>query len=328
MVFTYLYPTITKQQNAMTLRIFKPSMIAGICLYSLTILLTSCKNESKKKETIIEATDIEEAINQEHSSLVNALTLYSSFDNGTTADFAKGDSKLYSVPSRTARDSAQVGIHKEGVRIVNDQGLSGNALQYTTKSKGYIYYHSTDNIAYSTKNWSGAVSFWLSLDPAIDLQPGYCDPIQITDVSYNDAAIWVDFTKENPRDFRLGVIGDKKVWKKDTTLSDNDDPLFIDQLRPVSNPPFARGRWTHIVINYEGLNTEQGKAAFYINGELKGLRKDISDPFTWELANSNIYLGLSYIGLFDELSIYNKHLSPAEITALYNLKGGVKTILN
>ena len=147
-------------------------------------------------------------------------------------------------------------------------------------------------------------------------------------MGYNDAAIWVDFTKDNPRDFRLGVIGDKTAWKKDTALSDNDDPTFIDQLRPVSNPPFAKGSWTHIVINFEGLNTQQGKAAFYINGELKGLRKDISDPFTWELDKSNIYLGLSYIGLMDELSIYNKHLSAPEIKALYNLKDGAKTILD
>lgn len=312
----------------MTLRMYKSPAMAGLFLFGITMLLTSCKTENKKTETTTPSTDLEEHINQEHVSLAKALTLYSSFDNGSVADFALGDPNLYSVPSRTARDSAQVGIYKEGVSIVKAQGLSGDALQYTMKSKGYIYYPSTNNIVYNQNNWSGAVSFWLNLDPATDLQPGYCDPIQITDVSYNDAAIWVDFTKENPRDFRLGVIGDKKIWKKDTTLSDNDDPLFIDQLRPVSNPPFAKGSWTHIVINFQGLNTAEGKAAFYINGELKGLRKDITDPFTWELENSNIYLGLSYIGLFDELSIYNKHLSKAEITALYNLKDGVKTILN
>lgn len=301
------------------MRLNKQATFIVLSISCLAII--SCKEQNNQEQAI------EETLAVKQLALKEALTLYASFDNGPNADFAKGDATLYSVPSRTARDSAQVGIHKEGVSIVKGQGLAGDALQYTTKSKGYIYYPSTDNIAYSKEHWSGAISFWLSLDPAIDLKPGYCDPIQITDVSYNDAAIWVDFTKENPRDFRLGVIGDKKVWKKDTTLSDNDDPLFIDQLRPASNPPFARGTWTHIVINFDGLNTQKGKAALYVNGKLQGLRKDISDPFTWELDQSNIYLGLSYIGLMDELSIYNKHLSTEEITTLYQMKDGVKTLL-
>jgi len=290
----------------------------------LTIIGCKEQNTSKPVTTVL---DNATTVNTPEKALKNALTLYASFDNGPNADYALGDATLYSVPSRTARDSAKVGIHKEGVSITTNNGLIGNALSYTTKSKGYIYYPSTNNIAYSKEQWSGAISFWLNLDPATDLKPGFCDPIQITDVSYNDAAIWVDFTKENPRDFRLGVIGDKKVWKKDSTLSDNDDPLFIDQLRPVINPPFAKDTWTHIVINFDGLNTQEGKAALYINGEIQGLRKDITDPFTWELDKSNIYLGLSYIGLFDELSIYNTHLSAQEIKALYDLKGGVKTLL-
>lgn len=263
-----------------------------------------------------------------HKDLKAALTLYASFDNGETADFAKGDPKMYTVPSRKARDSAQVGIHKKDIKIVKNQGLHGDALSYGSKSKGYIYYPSKDNIAYNTSNWNGAISFWLSLDPATDLEPGFCDPIQITDVSYNDASIWVDFTKENPRDFRLGVIGDRDSWNPTPEGPDNANPIFMEQLVPVSNPPFKKGSWTHILINYEGLNTESGKAALYINGEYKGERSAISDPFTWVLEESNIYLGLSYIGLMDELSIYNKYLSQKEITTLYTLENGVHTLLD
>ncbi len=262
-----------------------------------------------------------------HKDLKNALTLYASFDNGPDADFAKGDPKIYTVPSRKARDSAQVGIHKKDIKILDEQGLHGNALSYGSKSKGYIYYPSKDNIAYSTTNWNGAISFWLNLDPATDLEPGFCDPIQITDVSYNDASIWVDFTKENPRDFRLGVIGDRDSWNPTPEGPDNANPIFMNQLVPVSNPPFKKGTWTHILINYMALNTPEGKAALYINGEKKGIRDNISDPFTWVLEESNIYLGLSYIGLMDELSVYNKHLSQKEITTLYTLENGVHTLL-
>jgi len=261
------------------------------------------------------------------TALKNALTFYTSFDNGTDADFSLGDPKLYTVPSRKARDSAKIGLHKKGVSLSNDQGLKGGALLYEKDSKGYIYYKSKDNITYNEKEWNGAISFWLNLDPATDLEPGYCDPIQITDVSYNDASIWVDFTKENPRDFRLGVIGDKNSWKKDTTVSDNDDPVFINQLIPVNKPPFAKGTWTHIFINFEKLNTGKGETSLYINGVLKGQRADIKDPFSWELQKSNIYLGLGYIGLMDELSIFDRNLTQKEISVLFSLENGVHTLL-
>ncbi|WP_299217199.1 LamG-like jellyroll fold domain-containing protein [uncultured Aquimarina sp.] len=291
---------------------------------ALSFIAVSCgKDKNKKDKTQNDVVKKDTT----KTALKKALTFYASFDKGVQADFALGDPQLYTVPSRKARDSAQVGIHKKDISIAKGQGLHGDGLLYGSDSKGYIYYPSTDNIAYNTENWNGAVSFWLNLDPATDLKPGYCDPIQITDVSYNDASIWVDFTKENPRDFRLGVIGDKISWKKDTTISDNNDPVFKNQLIPVSKPPFAKGTWTHIFINFENLNTETGKASLYINGELKGKRENITDPFTWELDKSNIYLGLGYIGLMDELSIYNRHLTQKEITTLYTLENGVHTLL-
>ncbi|WP_299211268.1 LamG-like jellyroll fold domain-containing protein [uncultured Dokdonia sp.] len=287
--------------------------------------VVSCKTETTKKEPTTPVTSKE---NVSEAALKSSLTLYASFDNGINADFALGDSQLYSVPNRRARDSAQVGLHKSGVAISKEEGRYGDALLFTEDSKGYIYYPSKNNIAYNLTNWNGAISFWLSLDPTTDLDPGYCDPIQITDVSYNDAAIWVDFTKENPRDFRLGVIGDRTSWNPTPEGADNENPIFNEQLIPVSNPPFVKGTWTHILINYTGLNTDQGKAALYMNGELKGIRKEIKDPFTWELDNSNIYLGLGYIGLMDELSVYDKHLSQEEITTLYTLEKGVHQLLD
>lgn len=261
-------------------------------------------------------------------NLKAALTFYSSFDKSADADFALGDKHLYTVPNRRARDSAQAGLHKPDIKHVTNQGKFGGALLFTDKSPGNIYYPSTKNIAYSTTDWSGAISFWLNLDPNTDLKPGYCDPIQITDVSYNDAAIWVDFTKDDsPRNFRLGVIGDRDSWNPNPEGPDNVNPNFIKQLPVVENPPFSKGKWTHVLINFSNLNTQKGKAELYVDGELKGTRSEITDPFTWELDKSNIYLGLSYIGLYDELSIYNKTLSKKEITTLYNLENGVQTFL-
>ncbi|SNR15768.1 LamG-like jellyroll fold domain-containing protein [Tenacibaculum jejuense] len=291
-----------------------------IAATSVTLILFSCKQEQKEKEVVKKDTT--------KTDLKAALTFYSSFDNGIEADFALGDKKMYTVPNRKAVDSAKVGLHKPDITRQDGKGKYGAGLVFTERSSGNIYYPSEKNINYNTENWNGAVSFWLSLDPATDLKPGYCDPIQITDVSYNDAAIWVDFTKENPRDFRLGVIGDREVWNPNPEGPDNENPIFNKRLTGVKNPPFGTGKWTHILINFSGLNTKEGKASLYMNGELKGTREQIDTPFTWDLSKSNIYLGLGYIGLFDELSIFNRNLTDKEIKTLYNLENGVQTILN
>lgn len=296
------------------------SIIACLCI----VALVSCK-EQVKETMPIEAKPV---LSKEQAFLKEALTFYTSFDNGTDATLAKGDKRIYSVPNRKERDSARLGLHKSGVSIAAGKGRYGDALEYTEKSKGYIYYKSKGNMQYATQGWEGAISFWLSLDPALDLEPGYCDPIQITDSGYNDAGFWVDFTKENPRDFRLGIIGDRTSWNPIPEGPDNENPNFISQLGVVKEPPFKRGVWTHIVMNFTGLNSEDGKAALYINGEMKALRTGIKDPFTWELENSNIYLGLSYIGLMDEVSLYNKHLSKEQIKALYGLENGIQGLLD
>lgn len=300
-------------------------MISRYYLIAFTAILTltSCKETTKQSTTTLPHV----AGSAEQTYLKEALSFYASFDQGTDATLASGDKRMYSVPNRKQRDSARVGMHKDGVSIAVGKGRFGNALSYTEDSKGYLYYKSEGNMAYSTQDWEGAISFWLSLDPAVDLQPGYCDPIQITDSGYNDAGFWVDFTKENPRDFRLGVIGDRASWNPQPEGPDNENPAFISQLGVVKDPPFKRGTWTHIVINFIGLNTTDGKAALYINGEMKALRTGIQDPFTWELNKSNIYLGLGYIGLMDEVSIYNKHLSKEQIKVLYKLEKGVQGLL-
>lgn len=276
---------------------------------------------------IIQGCKPENNSNKQHDELKKALTFYASFDKGIEADYSLGDKNMYTVPNRRMRDSAEIGLHKPDITRQDGKGKYGAGLVFTERSRGNIYYPSKGNIAYNKENWSGAISFWLSLDPTTDLKPGYCDPIQITDVSYNDASIWVDFTKENPRDFRLGVIEDRTAWNPTPEGPDNENPKFIELLPAVKNPPFGKGKWTHILINFKGLNSQNGEASLYMNGELKGIRSKISNPFTWDLEQSNIYLGLGYIGLMDDLSIYNRDLTDEEIKALYSLENGVHSIL-
>ena len=226
-----------------------------ICLIALTLLFNCKQKENTQEPTNTDTTSTND------STLKEALTFYASFDSAIDADFALGDSRLYTVPDRKARDSAQVGLHKPEVTREAGTGKFGAGLVFAKNGPGYIYYPSEGNIVYNNEDWSATISFWLLLDPATDLDPGFCDPIQITDSGYNDAGIWVDFTKENPRDFRLGVIGDREVWNPNPEGPDNANPIFIERLTGISNPPFSRERWTHVVITFKGLNTANGEAS-------------------------------------------------------------------
>lgn len=264
------------------------------------------------------------------SELKNALTFYVSFDTDASADFALGDANIYTanasyVNSRRILEEIQVGMNNDDHRIIKGKGKFGSAFEFGAKSSKVIYYKSTDNIAYDAQNWSGSISFWLSVDPSTDLD-GYTDPVQITDSNFNDASIWVDFTDNTPPVFRLGIIGDKNAWSLDT-LNSPFKVEFEKRLINVDSPLFSRKTWTHILISYDGLGTPQSLASLYINGKKKGTISGIDDPFTWELEASKIFLGLGFTGLMDELSIFNKPLNENQVMELYKLKEGIKSIL-
>ena len=88
------------------------------------------------------------------------------------------------------------------VEMAAGEGVRGGALRFRSVNTGALFFKASGNTAYSPESWSGAASFWLRLDPDTDLK-GFTDPLQITDKAYNDACIWVDFTKnDQPSDFR------------------------------------------------------------------------------------------------------------------------------
>lgn len=260
------------------------------------------------------------------SPLKSALTFYASFDEGVNADFALGDANMYTASSRRALDSASIGMNNPDHSILANEGVVGDAFKFGAKSSTVVFYKSKDNINHSTQNWSGSISFWLRLDPATDLEPGFTDPIQVTDTRYDDAAIWVDFTRENPRNFRMGILGDQVEWHKDTVATSRNEE-YEKRLVTIPEPPFSKDAWTHIVLTYEALGTSNSVSTMYMNGINVGEVRGIDDPFTWDVEKSNIYLGLSFIGLMDELAIFNRTLTADQVAELYALENGIKSIL-
>lgn len=249
------------------------------------------------------------------ADLKQDLTLHATFDGSTDAVFARGDKRLYTAPSYKEQASAQPGI-PEDVVLARGQGRSGDALHFRKKNTRAVFYKAERNIDFDPSNWSGTFSFWLNLDPETDLEPGFCDPIQVTDKAYNDSAIWVDFTKdEKPRHFRLGVFGNLKDWNPGNTPADKN-PVFNKRLIVVQQPPFARGKWTHVAIAFSGLGGGKGSARLYLDGKLRGRTAEIEEPFQWDLSKGAIRLGVAYVGLMDDVAIFRRALSDEEITLL------------
>ena len=257
--------------------------------------------------------------NAQEKTLKENLIFYAPFNGNTQAKVAVGDSDIYSALSRKELQNAKKGLEGSNVVFAKGVGLSGDALDFKKKGKPVVFYDAFQNMGYSGESWTGAISFWLQLDPAKDLEPGYCDPIQITDVNYNDASIWVDFTKDNPRDFRLGVIGDLAQWNPEN-IGPDKNPEFEKRLVRMKNPPFSRGKWTHIVINFSNLGKNNSTYELFVNGKLQGSVSNIGDAFTWEEEKAKIFLGLNYIGLMDELSVFSQPLSSSAINAIYGAK--------
>lgn len=283
--------------------------------------------ETMKKIQLIFATLLLTALTSygQHDKLKQAITFYAPFNGNAQAQIASGNASIYSAPERNEAPNAEPTLPAH-VAIASGEGLSGDALEFREKVSEVLFYKAKGNMAYDAQNWKGTVSFWLKLTPEEDLEPGYCDPIQITDVGYNDASIWVDFTENNPRNFRLGVIGDLQSWNPNN-IGPSDNPEFEKRLVTVENHPFTKDQWTHVLITFNSLGSGEGSASLYLNGELQGSKDQVIDPFNWELDEANIYLGLNYIGLMDDLAIFNRPLSVEEIQTVYDLKNGLEEIL-
>ena len=194
---------------------------------TITFLLTAC---------VCTAT---QAADTRLQQLAGALVFHASFDETARADVASGDARIYTA-ANLQRKTMRPGLHAPGVTIETNLGRWGGALRFTRKTDEIVLYKAAGNMPFREQGFQGSVSFWLSLDPDKDLEPGYADPIQITDKKWNDASFFVDFTKDDqPRHVRLGVFSDFSVWNP-TNRKWEEVPPAERPMVDVAQPPFGR----------------------------------------------------------------------------------------
>ena len=254
------------------------------------------------------------------------MTFHAPFDGQAQASRAAGDGSLYWATSLKEREAATAGLPPGGqVQLAAGAGRFGDALRFTQRKSPIVFYRAARNLPYNTSAWSGTVSFWLRVDPATELETGFCDPVQITPRAWNDAAFFVEFEKRaDAIPFRLGVYADFDVWnpakRKFEEIPAGERPLVT-----VHDPPFSAARWTHVVFTFEHFNTRRpdGVAKLYLDGEPRGTLGPRQQTFTWDPERTIVALGLGYVGLLDELSIFSRALDADEIRTLHRLPAAV-----
>jgi len=263
------------------------------------------------------------------ATLGRALTLHASFDHGPDADFARGDPTLYSYANARQRtDGGLVGLPDATISIAQGSGRFGNALLFSGKTTVRPYFKDGGNIGYHASDWSGSVSVWLRITPDVDLEPGYCDPVQFIGDDTNKGFIFLEWDRDsNPRYFRYAIRPLQEIWDPQKV---GWAALPFDQ-RPmvqVDRAPFSRARWTHCVFTYDRINAKDAKPSgrLYIDGQLQGTIENWDLTFGWDPASALLVLGASYIGHLDELAVFDRALTDEEVLELYQLPSGVREL--
>ncbi|MCI0457900.1 MAG: SUMF1/EgtB/PvdO family nonheme iron enzyme [Gemmataceae bacterium] len=254
----------------------------------------------------------------DEAALRKAVTLYASFDESVRADVGGGQLTLdtrFNHETEKGKFVFKKGFNADIFRIARG-GVSGGALEATDvlPRNGRIFFPAKGNLAFKKGGWGGTVSFWINTDPDKLLKTSFCDPVQITQKGATNGGIWFDFNDSKPRTARMGIFPAVPEGQKPLAESDPNAPLVR-----VPKPGFKQGKWHHIALTWDNLDTgrKDAKAILYIDGKRIGEVSDRPLAMDWEVEKAGIYVAVNYIGLLDELALFGRPLSAAEVGLLH-----------
>jgi len=96
----------------------------------------------------------------------------------------------------------------------------------------------------------------------------------------------------------------------------------------VLDAPFSRDRWTHAVFTLDRINEKapNPSGTLYLNGKKQGSIQGHDLTFGWDPAAVSLVLGAAYVGHRDELAVFDRVLTDAEVLQLHELKNGVRDL--
>jgi len=250
--------------------------------------------------------------------LRDAVMFYASFDESLEADVAGGAKSLRTrsgALNKPAEFRFVDGYPENVFRVAPGAGASGGALEALDilPDTGRIFYPAAGNLPYDPNGWSGTVSFWLKTNPDTMLKTSYCDPIQITQKGAGNGGLWIDFPDSSPRNLRLGAFQSEGDGRTRIAETDADPPLVV-----VSPIGFKETDWHHVLFVWTDFDTKQenAQATLYIDGAAQGAIGGRNVTMAWDLAKTGIYIAVGYIGLMDELAVFDRALDSDEIAHL------------
>jgi hypothetical protein len=255
------------------------------------------------------------------ADLLKGVTFYASFDKDLKGDFGGGDLTLstrFNLKTEKGAFVFEKGFPQEAFRIAPGKGISGGALEAVDvlPDNGRIFFPAKGNIGYKKGGWSGTLSVWINHDPDTQLKTGFCDPVQITQKGAGNGAIWFDYNDAKPnRNLRMGTfpaIGEGRAAIQESREA-------FSPMVWVDKPGFKVGDWHHVALVWRNFDTgrNDASAALYIDGKVQGeIRKDYPISMDWDLGKTGIYIAVSYIGLMDELALFDRALAQEEIDVL------------
>ena len=265
-----------------------------------------------------------EAEAETKQSLARSLTFHAPFDKAMDAEFSKGDKTCYVAQGK----DLVAAVPSDEVRLVPDAGRFGGALHFTKKNNLRPIFKDAGVLGYKDKQWSASVSVWLKLNPDQDLEPGYCDPVQIVGDDLKKGFIFLEWSKdETPRFFRYAIRPLFQIWNPDN-VQWADIPFNKRPMVQVERAPFSRETWTHAVFTFENINDKSKPqiGRLYLNGKLQGTIDQWDLTFGWNPERVQLVLGAAYVGHLDDLAVFNQALNDQEVKLLYSLKQGVSDL--
>ena len=266
---------------------------------------------------------------QDRTALSRSLAMHASFDKGLNADFSRGDKTLYSyATSAELAKGGVAGLPNQDIKLAPGAGRFGDALQFTKKSPIKPFFNGPKVLNYNDKDWSGTVSVWLRISPDTDLEPGYCDAVQLVGDDSKKGFVFLEWSKdEKPRIFRYAIRPLFNIWNP-TNVQWADIPAEKRPAVDVKNAPFSNSRWTHVAFSFEHVNDKSKKqiGKFHIDGKLQGAIENWDLTFGWLAEKTKIVLGSAYVGYLDELAVFDRALTDDEVKMVHDLKGGIRDL--
>lgn len=261
---------------------------------------------------------------QDLSALRQSLTFHCSFDTGFSPDFSR-----FKTECQIKQGQATVPFQGNAeALIVAQAGRFGGALHFPKKGSTRPLYPAAEILQYDSKNWNASVSAWLRLTPDEDLEPGYCDPIQIIGDDTKKGFIFLEWSKdESPRFFRYAIRPLVEIWNPMGVgwedIAANKRPMI-----QVANAPFSRERWTHVLFTLKQVNGEAGQASgeLYLNGERQGSISGWDLRLGWAPAQVALVLGAAYVGHLDDLAVFDRALSAEQVQTVFRLPQGIRDL--